>query len=361
MSIKKKFEGEIEEVANKSVIDHSQLTNRDWNSIDILDFKKYYIEENHSNAQTIEHFNIKPYHLTRLLHKFNIKKSRTDVLKLSAETKLHRYGSATYNNKEKEKLTKLIRYGDANYSNRDKVKETLIARYGSVEESYKIRTNKTALTNLNKYGVNCVFKKDDIKNKIKNCIHQKYGVDYYVQTAEFKEKSKQTFLNKYGVDNPMKNDSIKDKVKISLLKLYKNGKIDLTKIKHARKYTYKDINFDSSWELALYIYLKDNSIEFEYQPNVCFEYLFNGKSHIYKPDFRINGKLYEIKSDYLYECMTNKNIKGYSDKLNCKYICMCKNNIIILKKNEILKYITYINNTYGKEYLQSFRNKCEVT
>ena len=32
------------------------------------------------------------------------------------------------------------------------------------------------------------------------------------------------------------------------------------------KYKYNDLKFDSSWELAYYIWLKDNNIQFTYQP-----------------------------------------------------------------------------------------------
>ena len=42
--------------------------------------------------------------------------------------------------------------------------------------------------------------------------------------------------------------------------------------KMRKKYIYDNLRFDSSWEIAYYIWLKDHNIEFEYQPDISFEY-----------------------------------------------------------------------------------------
>lgn len=39
--------------------------------------------------------------------------------------------------------------------------------------------------------------------------------------------------------------------------------------------------FDSKPELAFYIWLKDNGIEFEFHPNISFIYEYAGKRHVY--------------------------------------------------------------------------------
>lgn len=48
------------------------------------------------------------------------------------------------------------------------------------------------------------------------------------------------------------------------------------------------MNFDTAPELAYFIWLKDNNINFEYHPEKFFEYSFNDTIRRYFPDFRVN-------------------------------------------------------------------------
>ena len=69
--------------------------------------------------------------------------------------------------------------------------------------------------------------------------------------------------------------------------------------------------------------------------------------HKYFPDFEVNGKLVEIKSSYL---ISNPLYK-FKEKVNIE------NNITIISDNEIILYLKYIENKYGKDYLKSFKTK----
>lgn len=44
---------------------------------------------------------------------------------------------------------------------------------------------------------------------------------------------------------------------------------------------------------------------------------------------------------------------------HAKYECMCKNNIIVLRSDEMAPYLAYIADNYGQDFLQSCRNKAE--
>lgn len=55
-------------------------------------------------------------------------------------------------------------------------------------------------------------------------------------------------------------------------------------------YLYEGLNFDSSWELAVWIYAKDHNLDIEREP-VMLEYEVNGKVKKYFPDFRLNEDL----------------------------------------------------------------------
>ena len=59
---------------------------------------------------------------------------------------------------------------------------------------------KKALEAVNeKYGVDNVFKLDEVKEKIKKTNLEKYGTEYATQSDVIKEKTKQTCIDKYGV------------------------------------------------------------------------------------------------------------------------------------------------------------------
>jgi len=58
---------------------------------------------------------------------------------------------------------------------------------------------------------------------------------------------------------------------------------------------YNNVYFDSTWEIAYYIYCKDHNINIK-RCNEKFEYInVDGKKRFYYPDFRVEGKLTEIK------------------------------------------------------------------
>lgn len=77
--------------------------------------------------------------------------------------------------------------------------------------SNECKQKLTSNTNLNKYGVDCVFQNEDIKDKIKSSMKAKYGVEHYASTEEYKERFQSTCLAKYGVTSPLKNEAIKQK------------------------------------------------------------------------------------------------------------------------------------------------------
>lgn len=137
-----------------------------------------------------------------------------------------------------------------------------------------------------------------------------------------------------------------------------------------RKYTYKNIHFDSSWEIAYYIWLEDHNIDFEYHTNDKFLYYYNGEKHEYKPDFKINGEFVEIKSLHFFE---NKNINGkminpfkrskYTKEelelrdgiMEAKHQCMIENKIKII--TDCTEYINYVKRTRSSNFLKNLKNK----
>lgn len=121
--------------------------------------------------------------------------------------------------------------------------------------------------------------------------------------------------------------------------------------KQQSKYTYENKNFDSSWELAFYIYLKDKNVRFEFQ-TISIDYYWEGdnKMHTYHVDFKVFNTLIEIKSPYLYNKMLIEHTKE-----NAKLNCMLNNKVKIITNCK--KYINYVKTKYGSNYLKSFRNR----
>lgn len=188
-----------------------------------------------------------------------------------------------------------------------------------------------------------------MNSRIKETKLNRYGDANYNNA----EKKKQTCLEKYGVDNVSKVPEIRDNIFKSYYERtgYTNPDYNPEVInKMRRKYTYKGQNFDSSWELAYYIYLIDHNIKFSYHNHYSIKYLFNETEHRYYPDFIVNDVITEIKNPLLYKRMS-ENVGSLE---HAKYECMLKHNVKII--TDCTEYLNYVNATYGANYLQQFRN-----
>lgn len=266
------------------------------------------------------------------------------------------------NLKEKERKTCIEKYGVDNIFKSKEFKEKLkhhnIEKYGC---EHFVQSNefkeKSKETCKNLYGSEFYVqsniyksKANNIQTKISETCIKKYGVKNYSKSKEYKknlpkilQKSKETSLEKYGVERYSQTKEWRER----LIKTYNNnyGVNWYTqtseyhkKKKHKYFSTKTNETYDSSWEMMIAEYCMDNNIKYIYQPNISFEYEYDGKKHIYQPDFIINNKLYEIKGIHFFEnhnpngkmiCPFNRN--KYTDGIaEAKHQCMIKNNVIII-------------------------------
>ena len=267
------------------------------------------------------------------------------------QTNFKKYGKEYYSQteecKKKVSITCFKKYGCKNYTQSEefklKAKETCLEKYGNEYYSKtKDCKEKIKQTNIEKYGVENYSKTKYFHKKIKEICLKKYGKTNPFQVDEFKKKSKETCLERYGKEYYSQTEKSKERMKITCLERYGKEYYSQTEdftLKKQKKYQYSDIQFDSSWEVKVYQYCKENNIPCEYQPDITFEYEYDGKKHYYHPDFLINGKLYEVKGEQFFEgdkmiCPYNRN--EYKDGLTeAKHQCMIKNGVIILRKNDI--------------------------
>ena len=138
---------------------------------------------------------------------------------------------------------------------------------------------------------------------------------------------------------------------------------------YACKYKYDNIKFSSSYELAYYIWLKDNNINFIYQAD-SIPFDFYGVTKHYVPDFKINDILVEIKGIHFFEnkdtngkmiCPwkhkndTPEKIKLRNELFEAKHQCMIRNNVEII--TDCSKYIEYVTTKYGKNFFKEHKIK----
>lgn len=135
-------------------------------------------------------------------------------------------------------------------------------------------------------------------------------------------KAEQTCLNNYGVRHPMMTRDVQKKC--------------------GKKKKYDGILFDSGWEIAYYIWLKDNHRIFKYHPKTIKYYDNMGKERRYFPDFEVEGKLIEIKNERLIKEMSEEKRK-----------CLEQNNVELLTRTDLKEVFDYVKQTYGYDYLRN--------
>lgn len=221
----------------------------------------------------------------------------------------------------------------------------------SKEESQNI-VDKREQTFLKKYGTKCAAQVDEFKQKMQQTCLEKYGVANPLSSEKVKEKIKQTNNKRYGGNSPLCNPTVQEK----RLKTFEKNKKNRSKI---NRYFFDSVCFDSSWELAVWIYCKDKNITIEREPTML-EYLARNKVRHYIPDFCIDGCLVEIKGNQFFDKngnLINHFNREYDDIAKEKQKCMASNNVQIWKFEEIKHILIYIKNKYGKNYLKNFKTK----
>ncbi len=173
---------------------------------------------------------------------------------------------------------------------------------------------------INLYGVDCVFKSETIKDKIKQIKLKKYGDEYFTN----REKYKQTNMEKYGVDHSSKRPEIKEKLKNKVFsKEYKDKISNSLRVAHSDKEKYKDfINkggkckwFDfidkngtvhkcqGTYELRFAKLLESANIKW----SSFHKQLILSNGDRYAPDFIIEDSIYiDTKADYFYNLQKEK-------------------------------------------------------
>ena len=253
--------------------------------------------------------------------------------------------SKTLRNRSKEekeihlqriKDSKLKNHGDPNWNNRKKGVETLRKKNNGNYESDETKEKKKK-TNLEHCGYDCNFK-----------------------DPAWQEKARQTRLETTGYEYPAQDPKIQEKIKNTKQKRFGQP------CSPSHHYTYDEKSFDSSYELAMYIWLKDNGIHFEYSCTTYFDYIDkNGKSHVYCPDFKIGNSIVEIKGQQFidengkltvpYKGKNKQDSQLLIDVAQAKHECMKLNNVKMLTLKDIDKQLKYCEEKFNdKKWYKMF-------
>jgi hypothetical protein len=246
----------------------------------------------------------------------------------------------------KEDISNLGKYSKAkitaicdNCLNEKKTTMKLYTSYGYKAGVYLCRSCKMKKNNLEKYGVDNVFKLDSVKDKIKSSNQEKYGVDNVSQSDIIKDKIRVSNLEKYGVEHHMKNNNVLQKQKDSNLKKYGVENIS---------------SLDSVKEKKISTCLKNNDVEFIFLDKVFIENRRNNNLEKYGVESVLSSK--EIRDK-----IKNTNLKRYgvrNPSMNKDISNKIKSSVLRTKHKQILDRGDILSIDSDNRMFEAFCNSC---
>lgn len=242
---------------------------------------------------------------------------------------------------ENSKITKSNKHGDPFYSNKELRKITMSKK---TPEEMNIMYDKMRKTmNSKPPEEKARIRQDAINTNIR--LH---GDPNYNN----KQLREITCINRFGANTFFGSKTFES----TMMRLYNTRAIN-------RKIYYYGMSFDSTWELAIWVYCNENNIPIIRNPTRIPYLDKNGKTHKYEPDFLINGKLVEIKGKQFFRPdgtmfypytkqhrnsipLTPEEKEYYDDLYERKHQCMLANGVEIWRDDECAKYLGYCDNKY---------------
>ena len=270
--------------------------------------------------------------------------SSEKVIEKRKRTNLERYGVENCSNipgiQEKKEDTKEKHFGDRHFNNREKAAETEKIVYGGHHMKNKDVQERFKQTLLKNYGVDSPLRSEEIRKKWFATNEKRYGSKTPVESQEIKDKIVKTNLERYGVEYGLSSPEVIEKRKKTNLEKYGHENVGF--LAKPYSYLYDREVFDSSWEVAFYIWHVDHGVDVVHNTT---EYVLRDDGRRVYPDFKVNGKFVEVKGDHL------TRYEGWEVKKKC----YDDNGIDVLFWEGCKGYVEYVEKTYGSGYLKSFR------
>ena len=152
-------------------------------------FVEYYINQNHNQTDTQQYFNISRPNLYKLIDYYDAHKTKQQIAKTGA-------------------FTSKRLYGDEHYNNRDAFRDTLTKKYGSLDSAYKNFNELGKQTKLERYGSSNFTNRE----KAKKTLMERTGYEYGHQSVESIQRASNTYFERTGYTNPSFNPEVKKKI-----------------------------------------------------------------------------------------------------------------------------------------------------
>ena len=267
---------------------------------------------------------------------------------------------------------------------KDMVNETWSKK---TEEEIKQTVESRERTCLEKIGVKNPMQSKDILDKAMETQMDRYnGIGF--ASKETNEKIQCAFQQTYGTSDPgnrpeaiearrLKWESKSPEEKALFVKKCQDAnrrnhggvlfqQTHEGHVKRRKKIFHDGIWFDSTWEIKVYDFLKENQIDFEYQPDSSFPYEYVGITHYYHPDFLVCGKIIEVKGDnffkidestgkeiminpYRYPHWTDEQYEYSCAVAEAKHQCMLKNSVTLIRGKDLNNLKEVFNYVSSKE------------
>lgn len=216
----------------------------------------------------------------------------------------------------------------------EKTRKTNLERYGEISAAKNPDVKKKRIeTSLKKYGKESPMQCKEIQSKqfekMKETNLKRYGVASTLSLDSVREKFKSTMMDRYGVDSPWKNKEIMEKMKNTTREKYGNEIYARTSdwMKKFRNHEWGNRYYDyilpsgrivriQGYEKYAIDYLLkkgygEESIKIESKEKPLFDYVYQNKNKIYKPDIYLepDNLIIEIKSKFTYDLENLMNLE----------------------------------------------------
>lgn len=308
--------------------------------------------------------------------------AKADAVKKKSSEKIRQ----AYKEKDivsRRRQSNLKRYGVANAAQTEKAKEkrakTMTERYGSVgcQLHSKQAAEKRKQTCLKRYGAETPFASKAVQDKIKNrhswtsednpmhnedsierrrqTVLKKYGSEV-LASKKIRGQIKKTMLEKYGAESMFSTDNFRSTIETSFYR--KTGKELREFLARSRRsqYSIDDMHLDSSWEVAVWIWAKDNGHQIR-RSDKKFVYSYDDHQYSYFPDFEIDGRTVEVKGDQFFKegKMVNPYDHSQDGRFEAKHLCGLQNGVEFWTSKEMQPVLDFVDSRYTKDFLQLFK------
>ena len=190
------------------------------------------------------------------------------------------------------------------------INNTLAERYGVTNPSQMVgHMDKVKATNIEKFGVPCVWKNEKIRTQVKTTLKERYGVTNPSQIEGHMDKVRATSLKKFGVEHYSKTNEFSDSVKTTNNEKYeKDYYMQTDEFKIRLKLTKRETYYDIFMAL-----LKAKNIipQFSYEEYLKYDYDIGDKEY---KCLRCNKIFYSINLKVQKVCCPNHKYSSIAEQ-----------------------------------------------